>query len=237
MYPRNPMLTLGLILSLTLSALFGTSSTLMAQTNEAQQELERKKYEALIQQLRVQNQKLQKELLVAQEESRAVSQKLAAVMKLIKGKNDRPLLKLRKENDVLRQKLQALAAENAVLVKRTESLTDALRDAIIKLAKAQVANPRPRVPGGKGPLLEGKVTKVSKDMVQINLGKDQGLTKKSVLMVIRLGKQPKYLGQIEIIAVRATVAIGRRVPDPRIKSAPGFQVGDKVTNSLIPKKK
>ncbi|MGF1581889.1 MAG: hypothetical protein ACFCD0_21385, partial [Gemmataceae bacterium] len=226
--------------AVVLSTLFVTPSSLMAQTAEAQLKLERKKYEELVNQLRGQNQKLQNQLVLTEVKLKVMAAKCEDLSQLVKqhagqGNPAKLVEKLRRENEELRQKAKVLAQGKAAALQRMNQLLKRVRQLQAQVAQQQIKKRGLRVPGGDGIRIEGKILKVQKDYVQIDLGSDDGLSEKSVLMVYREGKQPKYLGEIQITAVKAHVAIGRRI---RRITQPvlALEVGDSVTNQISNKK-
>src|SRR5439155_512641 len=72
--------------------------------------------------------------------------------------------------------------------------------------------------GGKNPPpgdVEGVVKKVDESgLVQISVGSDAGLARGHTLEVFRLKPAPRYLGQIRIVEVKRTEAVGRVVGRP-----------------------
>jgi hypothetical protein len=85
--------------------------------------------------------------------------------------------------------------------------------------------------------VEGTITKVDEKagVVSVSLGSEAGLTVGDRLHVYRLGTEkdpgPKYLGQINIVAIKATEAVCERPATQRVKEV-ALSVGDRVTNVM-----
>src|SRR5262249_16125289 len=81
--------------------------------------------------------------------------------------------------------------------------------------------------------VEGRITQVyrDRDLVQISVGSDAGLTPGHTLKVFRLDKVPensRFLGIIEIVSVRPHEAVGRLVRP----TANDVRVGDRVASRI-----
>src|SRR5262249_24803886 len=78
--------------------------------------------------------------------------------------------------------------------------------------------------------VEGLIKKVDPSgFVSITVGSDAGLKKGQTLEVFRLSPDPKYVGVIEIIAVRADEAVGKLVG----KTVGPIQAGDRVASNIL----
>jgi hypothetical protein len=78
--------------------------------------------------------------------------------------------------------------------------------------------------------LEGRITKIGdRKLVKISVGSDNGLSMNNVLKVFRLGKNPKYLGEIKIVSVQANEAVGRAEG----KMYGAMQEGDMVAPTIM----
>jgi hypothetical protein len=89
---------------------------------------------------------------------------------------------------------------------------------------------REEADGAKGPPagVEGEVKKVEGGLVQISVGSDAGLAKGHTLEVFRLRPAPKYLGQVRIVEVKPTEAVGKVVGRPLGE----IQKGDRVASRI-----
>ncbi|MGF1581410.1 MAG: hypothetical protein ACFCD0_18960 [Gemmataceae bacterium] len=162
--------------------------------------------------------------------------------------------------DKERSKVQeAEAAMNAALdrqrelLRRVGELTAKLADYETEIAKAKLPGARPGTPqspaieivrGGRSnppkAFLEGKVTQVGPGSYStyalVDLGSDDNLAKGNTLYVYRtdkVGSQVRYIGELEITALKAHVAAGKMLPRSNGRS-PSVKVGDFVTSNLNP---
>ncbi len=144
------------------------------------------------------------------------------------------------QDEAKAERNKAIAAElqAKLLQARHNALLEVVRELQVQKAKAELAKPNdvPKPdPGAANPpalLLNGKIEKVTGELVQINLGIDHGLTKAHTLDVYRLTPEARYLGMIRIVEVSATTAIGRFVAPPGKAVNVMLKVGDSVTSKL-----
>ncbi len=81
-----------------------------------------------------------------------------------------------------------------------------------------------------GENIQGVISKVdSEGLVLIDLGSDAGLLKGQTLHVYRLEPKPEYLGEIRLIEVSPTTAVGKTV---KPQAAAGIKVGDRVAAKI-----
>lgn len=77
--------------------------------------------------------------------------------------------------------------------------------------------------------VEGRITKVDKDLVTVSVGKDSGLVVGNTLQVFRLGPTPKYIGTIRLVEVLNKQAVGRIQGRPSV----GPRVNDMVASNIL----
>lgn len=130
--------------------------------------------------------------------------------KLVKTEVDLKLLQER--NNRLEQRIQELEKENERLRKKGAA------------PDGGGTNPPPAN-------VEGLVNAVDEKsgLVTITVGSDAGLAKGHTLDVYRLTPAPKYLGQIELIDVRASEAVGKPVG----KAKDAIAKGDSVSSGVL----
>ncbi|MBI1913878.1 MAG: hypothetical protein HYS12_03935 [Planctomycetes bacterium] len=142
-------------------------------------------------------------------------------------------------NDERRERIRAQVAART-MEKANEQLEEQVRDLAKELArsKAGVAGTTgtTRKRGEENPpaeQVEGRITRVysEKDLVQISVGSDVGLTQGHTLKVFRLDRVPensRFLGVIEILSVRPHEAVGRLVR----RTAYDLREGDRVASRI-----
>src|SRR5262249_41516929 len=126
------------------------------------------------------------------------------------------------------------------LEKVNEQLEEQVRDLAKELTRSKAGVSPPvgttRKRGEENPpaeQIEGRITRVyrDRDLVQISVGSDMGLTQGHTLKVFRLDRVPensKYLGVIEILSVRPHEAVGRVVR----RTAYDVREGDRVASRI-----
>ncbi|MSQ94612.1 MAG: hypothetical protein EXR98_08650 [Gemmataceae bacterium] len=170
-----------------------------------------------------------------------------AVIELQKKQIDL-LTKALKDRETAIQKLEAdvrairLAAQNIDAVAKTrqqqnEQLLEQVRALTKKLVELGskgdgVPPPIPNLPNPPSAKVEGKIEKVERDLVKINLGKDHGVEKDHTLEVYRLKPEAKYLGMIRIVEASATSSVGRLILAGTTPSRPMLKEGDLVSSKL-----
>ena len=89
---------------------------------------------------------------------------------------------------------------------------------------AQVSNP-PQAD------LNGLITKTDPQsgLVTLDIGSDAGLIKGNTLEVFRLSPEPKYLGTLEILAVRPNESVGKQIGPYRSQ----LHIGDRVSTNIL----
>jgi len=119
-----------------------------------------------------------------------------------------------KANDIAR----TLALELATLKATSDQLTKDLADSKYLLTQLGYGDLKPteymkNVP----PRIRGTITEIRPSgLVQINVGRDDGLLQGHKLHVIRTGEDgAAYLGQIEILEVEPNKAVGKIIPELR----------------------
>jgi peptidoglycan hydrolase CwlO-like protein len=155
------------------------------------------------------------------------------------------LTKLSGEVEELRNRIQEEQSKVDAAVKRSASLADELhqKQAFLQIAderrkqlEEQVANAREllkaagldlgAVPADQLPELEGSVSAVGQDMVEISLGGHDGLRKNIDLEVYR---DTEYVGRVRVIDVMPDKAFARPIKD-YMKDA--IRRGDRVATRL-----
>jgi hypothetical protein len=82
--------------------------------------------------------------------------------------------------------------------------------------------------------VKGKVEKVdpdNKSRVQLDLGTDDGVNKGHTLVIYRLGKQPEYLGYVQIVEANHHKSLGQLLPNA-LGTRPVLQKGDIVASAI-----
>jgi len=134
------------------------------------------------------------------------------------------LTELREREAALQKRLADADRRNAELQVR---LAEVQRE--LALSKAGVKPVEPVKPPPNN--LEGTVREVKDNLVLIDVGADAGLAKGHELELFRMQPQPRYLGRVRILEVRAGEAVGQLVNVP---SGIKVQVGDKVASRIRP---
>jgi hypothetical protein len=84
--------------------------------------------------------------------------------------------------------------------------------------------------------VDGKIEVVDdKDgttLVQVSLGRDQGVEKNHTLDVYRLRPEPKYLGMIRIVEAYNHKAVGRLISNGNPAFRPQLRANDLVTSKV-----
>jgi hypothetical protein len=93
---------------------------------------------------------------------------------------------------------------------------------------AQVTGTRTNPPQAD---LSGLITKTDPQsgLVTIDIGSDAGLTKGNTLDVYRLSPESKYLGILEILAVRPNESVGKQIGPYRSQ----LHIGDRVSSNIL----
>jgi chromosome segregation ATPase len=120
---------------------------------------------------------------------------------------------------------------------RNVSLLAKLEDQTKQLQKneraAQAPLLQPNVPAANPPQADiaGIISRIDAQsgLVTIDIGSDAGLSKGNTLEVFRLNPEPKYLGSIEILAVRPNEAVAKQVGSYRSQ----LHVGDRVSSNIL----
>jgi hypothetical protein len=132
-----------------------------------------------------------------------------------------------KEAAALRKKVVDLEIQLKAMLEKVRAQEIEIQRLNRELAARGAAQPKP----ANNPPAEdvkGVVRKVDGKLVTINIGSDAGLVRGHTLEVFRLGKQPKYLGRIKIVEVKAKEAVGQEVGRMLDK----VQAGDEVASRL-----
>jgi len=113
---------------------------------------------------------------------------------------------------------------NLRLLQQLEDQTRQIRQASVVAPPGTVVNP-PQAD------LSGLITKTDSQsgLVTLDIGSDAGLTKGNTLEVFRLSPEPKYLGTLEILAVRPNESVGKQVGPYRSQ----LHVGDRVSSNIL----
>jgi hypothetical protein len=122
---------------------------------------------------------------------------------------------------------------------KNEVLLEQIRELTVAVTKKEGG-----VDGGTGMLkvnqpmrpaveVEGKITKVLDNLVQVSLGTDNGIKENHTLDVYRLQPNPTYLGRIQITDAYHHTAVGRFVPSSAVGvRPPQLKEGDVVSSKI-----
>jgi hypothetical protein len=194
--------------------------------DEQRKELERKLAESklVIEQLTKESQRLQAELkaLQALVEDREKT--------IVKVQGDLTAAKLEAEAQRIdRERAVARAQAVLELVREKERIINQLLD---KQDPGKLQNPKdPKFNNPPEKYVKGTVKAVEKNLVQIDLGEDQGIRKDHTLEVYRLSPEPKYLGRLLVVDVTNKQSVCRLIVPPGTP-APTLMPGDIVASKL-----
>ena len=135
---------------------------------------------------------------------------------------------LESEKKQLRTEAIQFEAQTEILKTQNERLLNAIAELTRAVGKAEIGGRNPNAPNPPAVMVNGKIEKIEKDLVQINLGIDHGLNKNHTLEVYRLAPEPKYLGMIRIVDASQHTSVGRLVGAARSE----LRVGDLVASRL-----
>lgn len=195
-------------------------ATLANQLSKAQQELNAVQLELQRKELQAQVERLLEEIKTL---NKVIKEREATIIRLeAGGKKPRaeapqdPKDRIREE--ALLARIRELTAEIARLQARATADLEGSRGA--------------NDPNPPSVLVNGKIEKVDKDIVQISLGIDHGVNKGHTLDVYRLKPEPKYLGMIRIVDANQHQSVGRLIPSGNLPFRTPMAVGDLVTSRL-----
>src|SRR5262249_25073190 len=155
--------------------------------------------------------------------------------KLVKQRDDKIRDMEKRNEDDRAARVEAEIAMRSEQERNNQLLTEneRLTGELAKRAASGSAEPSAQAGGRRNPPtedVEGHVKKVDPTgFVSITLGSDHGLKKGQTLEVYRLTPAPKYIGVIEIIALRPNEAVGKPVG----RTIGAIQVGDMVASSIL----
>ena len=125
---------------------------------------------------------------------------------------------------------------NEQLIEIIRDLIDKNRtDGRKKAQPAQITDEKPWNPPLVG--VDGKIEKLDGNLMQINVGTDQGVNKDNTLDVYRLLPEAKYLGTIRIVVANTHKSVGRLINGDATKLRVGDLVTSKSKEKEEPKKK
>ncbi len=146
--------------------------------------------------------------------------------------DDAEVKQLREEVAKLRDKLTNTEVDLLRIQNRNKQLEERIRELEKENERLRKKDGTP-AGGANRPAekVEGLVKSVDakSGLVTISIGSDAGLAKGHTLDVYRLKPAPKYLGQIEIIDVSPTKAVGK----PLGKAKDAIQEGDSVSSGVL----
>ena len=226
------------VVALIAAALFLIFSPLPALAQDDAKDLEIARLKSI-----VETQQKQIDILLLQQ--KAIQERLVKEIETLnKAFRDRDamiaILELEKKAlrlEAVQQEARAKAASSI-----SERLLEQIRELEAKLArlqggeKVEPAKPRDENSNPPAVIVNGKIEKIDGDLIQINLGTDQGVEKNHTLDVYRLAPEAKYLGRIRVVDATKSQAVGRLVGPAPIVNRPALMVGDLVTSSLNFKK-
>jgi hypothetical protein len=165
-----------------------------------------------------------------------VSRRQADVEKMretLKAETDRNV-ELVKEKNSLRDRAVAAEIQSTTLRDINSRLEAELQQAMKDLARIRALGGRSVARGTTNPPpenVEGLVQRFdsNSNLVTISLGSDAGLAEGNTMEVFRLGAVPKYVGQIKIVRVTPTQAVGQ--PTGRLNGT--IQKGDRVASRIM----
>jgi predicted nucleic acid-binding Zn-ribbon protein len=137
------------------------------------------------------------------------------------AKKDKQLADLRDAMIQAQIQAKSLAARNQEMEDQLRDLSKALEREKAKKGDAATEPPPADI--------QGLVKEVKDDLMTITVGADAGVVKGQTLEVFRLKPDPIYLGQIRIIDVSPTQAVGKLVKTPNGKTV---QPGDSVSSRI-----
>jgi hypothetical protein len=127
---------------------------------------------------------------------------------------------------------KARQMQNEALLEQIRALT--LEVARMKLGEVQIAVD-PKAPNPPAVHVNGKIARVDGDLIEINLGTDEGVNKNNTLYVYRLTPEPKYLGMIRIVQAGKHASVAHLLASGGSANRPMLKVGDNVASRLTPK--
>jgi hypothetical protein len=200
----------------------GALVTLLAETQAAVLEKSEKDgTEASLQKMQEQERELERlRLRLAQQEKEI--ERLSQEVVRLQREVEREALRLQRERELQYEEQ----------LKRIQKVIEELEQ--IKKERWEPEQPRqwiPEPPASNAPPVDvvGRVKQVDKSgLVLISIGSNDSLQRGQTLDLYRLVPRPQYLGQLRLIDVRSTEAVGRPVRKIRVP----IEVGDRVAADL-----
>jgi hypothetical protein len=175
------------------------------------------------------------ELLAVKNELQKRANEIGELEKQVKDKDTALIAATTAKNDEIAKRIASDI--NATSYKnKAEGLEKRVRETEMKLARNEARGNSTGTNGGTSvvalgnpaPRVEGVVTDLRDDLLEISIGSDSGLEKDHILDVYRLKPTPLFLGQIRLKDVRAKDAVGVFVDKPKGR----VQKGDLVSNDV-----
>lgn len=229
---KSSVCTLGVVTALLLAP------CLAAQTEETQEQVKfRLKMERFMKESLQKQEELGKEFKKLQDHVQELRDQINKAPKGASLKEELELWKMKlleaKERVIKGQIAVAEAQKEAILA---DTLYRALEEKVHALDKVfpekkvvdkskETEKPKP---------IQGKIKKVDPDdpdLVEIDMGSEQGLKGGQTLTVFRMTPQPTYIGSLRLVQVRPTNSVGRMLINPSLKSVEA-KVGDLVTSQV-----
>jgi len=219
----------------------------------AEQETEAKAHEATAQlQLTEAQQKAKDADLSLQRALSDVERLKVSVTDLNKIIKEREEFVLALQQDVKKYRAEAVANESLAkaLTTRNEQLLTDLQSANQRLAQKEAGS---TTTNGSGPattdsgirtgaepnppttMVKGQVEKIdpaNPNLVQLNVGTDQGVNKGNTMEIYRMRPEAKYLGVVRIVEAYHNKSVGRLVATPGATTRPQLKEGDQVASWL-----
>jgi len=76
--------------------------------------------------------------------------------------------------------------------------------------------------------VEGTVRRVDGNLMTLSVGRDAGLVRGNTMHVFRLGHSPRYVGQVRIVEVTATQAVGQVIGRLYTPAKAGDRVASRI---------
>jgi hypothetical protein len=130
------------------------------------------------------------------------------------------------------QMYRDMKLKNEVLLDQVREVNQALVRAQAGVDPGKTAMIKPNQPNRPAVEIEGKITKVLDNLVQISLGTDHGIKENNTLDVYRLQPEATYLGMIRITDAYHHTSVGRFTPANTAVRAPQLKEGDVVSSKI-----
>jgi hypothetical protein len=178
------------------------------------------------------------------------------VLKIASKLNDRNAIEIAHLNETIekrqktitelegeRNKLRGIAANYEQMYQdiklRNDALLDQLQEKSRELTKVRagvgsdgMTVRKPNEPNPPPVKVEGKITKVDGNLIQLSLGTDDGVKEDHTLTVFRLQPQATFLGTVRIIDAYHHTSVARLVPSTSSLRPPQLKEGDVVSSKI-----